>query len=477
MEEETKTNTKNKFIDQIKKNFFILSIALALIVGFLIGFLIKNSSYKNSELELWVKLPGTIFIRSLELLILPVIFIGVVAACSSISPEKNLKITLFSLCFIMGSHLITTIIGTIGSLILISFIDLKTSQISKSSTILKPQKQTFDIISDILRNIIPKNIIKASTHQEITVYSLSTSNSSVYTRSVQYIDGTNLLGILFFAILLGLATSILADEASFFKTFFSTANKVLVLILKWLITLFPIGLASLIASTILEIEDISESFRQIGLFTLICVLSILFYCFIILPLVIMVFTRKNPIKYYWHFLEPMLLAFASTSGAVCIHKGIDICENKLKMNQLFARFILPFYTTLKSDGSAIFITISCCFLAHQSGHVMSLSDYSVVIIETSILCLCLPSVPSSSIVTILVILNTINVQYANIGILYTVEWLLDRIRTATNVYSHCFFSYITYEWFKKDFEDDKDTDSNQIDNNSIVIEEDDEDQV
>ena len=69
-----------------------------------------------------------------------------------------------------------------------------------------------------------------------------------------------------------------------------------------------------------------------------------------------------------------------------------------------------------------------------------------------ILCLCLPSVPSSSIITILVILNGINLGYLNIGILYTVEWLNDRVRTAVNVYGHCFCVFITHELFKDKFE-------------------------
>ena len=67
---------------------------------------------------------------------------------------------------------------------------------------------------------------------------------------------------------------------------------------------------------------------------------------------------------------------------------------------------------------------------------------------TSILCLCLPSVPSASIVTILVVLNAINYSYLPIAILYTVEWLLDRVRTAVNLYSHCFCAVITYELCK-----------------------------
>lgn len=69
-------------------------------------------------------------------------------------------------------------------------------------------------------------------------------------------------------------------------------------------------------------------------------------------------------------------------------------------------------------------------------------------IMTIMLCLCLPSVPSSSIITILVILNGINLSHLNVGIFYTVDWLLDRVRTAANMYSHCFCTFITNELCK-----------------------------
>lgn len=96
--------------------------------------------------------------------------------------------------------------------------------------------------------------------------------------------------------------------------------------------------------------------------------------------------------------------------------------------------------------------MSCVFLATYSGISLSIGNYAVIIIMTCILCLCLPSVPSSSIVTILVVLNSINLSYLNIALLYTVEWFLDRVRTAVNQFSHCIMAYATYELCKNDLE-------------------------
>ena len=270
-----------------------------------------------------------------------------------------------------------------------------------------------------------------------------------YDRKVEYIEGTNILGVLVFSLLIGLATSVLDEKAKLFRDFFKAANDVVILVLRWLILVAPVGIASLIIDAIISVEDLGQSFKQIGLFTGVCIGVLLFYCVVVLGGMLFVFTRTNPLKYYYFFMEPMLLAFASTSGAVCIHKSLDICENKVKMDPRLSRFTIPFYTTLQADGSSIFIVMSCGFLATYANVSLSVGDYVVIIIMTSILCLCLPSVPSASIVTILVVLNAINFSFLNIAILYTVEWLLDRVRTAVNLYSHCFCAVITYELCKK----------------------------
>ncbi len=88
--------------------------------------------------------------------------------------------------------------------------------------------------------------------------------------------------------------------------------------------------------------------------------------------------RKNPLKMYFVFLEPMLLSFASTSGAVCISKSIDVCDN-LKMDKRISKFAIPFYTALQADGSAIFIVMACIFLVDSSGINLLVGDYFVIL--------------------------------------------------------------------------------------------------
>lgn len=420
----------NKVVEFLKNNWILLSILASIFIGFGIGIGLKNSNSIDKESVQWLTLPGNLFIRSLELLIVPVVFVGVVAATSSLSAKSNVRITLICIGLCLLTHILATLTALVGSLILIA-VSKDQYSVSDSSAVVVKQKTVYDIISDILRNLIPKNIIKATTHQELTRYYLNetaklVSNRTVFIKRVDYIEGSNILGILVFALLIGAGASVLDKKAELFKEFFKSCNEVVILVLRWLIMFAPIGIASLIIEAVFEVDDLGESFKKIGLFTGLCVAFLLIYGVIILSLMIFLFTRKNPFKYYYYFLEPMLLAFASTSGAVCIHKSLDICDKDIKMDQRMSRFTIPFYTTLQADGSSIFIVMSCAFIANFSGVSLSVGDYAVIIIMTCILCLCLPSVPSSSIVTILVVLNAVNITGENIILLYTVEWLLDR---------------------------------------------------
>lgn len=124
---------------------------------------------------------------------------------------------------ILLTHILATLTGVVGSLVLLEF-----SKNKPNITVInyEPQKTTYDIISDILRNMIPTNIIQASTSQEITKY-VKYANET-YVKEIQLINGTNVLGLLVFSLLLGFAASSLGKKAEKFKQFFESTNDVII---------------------------------------------------------------------------------------------------------------------------------------------------------------------------------------------------------------------------------------------------------
>jgi solute carrier family 1 (high affinity glutamate transporter) protein 2 len=335
------------------RNFFIISVFLSILIGFIIGLLTRQDN-KNVVLLKWLTLPGELFLRALKLIIVPILFVGVINATSTQSPRNNLKISLVCIGFIALTHILSSLIGLLGCLSLNLLSSNQTlsaiiPQFQQNRTI--AQKDLYDIAGDILRNMIPKNLIKAATNQEMTKF-----NGQF--KRVEYIEGSNILGLLTFSILIGVASSILPKSKSkMFRQFFKSCNEVLSLAMKWIIYIFsPLGIGSLIIEAVHEVKDFNERLRTMALFALICVSCLIFYGFFVLSFMSFLFTRKNPFKMYLDFFEAALLAFASTSGAVCMPKSIEICNEKLKMDKRFSEFTIPFYTALQSDGNFYIIS-------------------------------------------------------------------------------------------------------------------------
>jgi Na+/H+-dicarboxylate symporter len=348
---------RGKLYKFIKENTLLIVILVSILIGFGVGISLKHIlTDKNKHIILWLTLPGQLFMRALELLIIPVVFIGVTAATSSLSPRNNLRITLISIGLVLLTHLASVLTGLAGCLILTASSNVSEKAPVAANRVFEKQKDTYDIASDILRNLIPKNIIKAATNQELTryYYSKSANGTVKYTRKVEYTEGANILGILTFSILLGLASSVLEGKAELFREFFKSCNDVVLLALRWLIMLVPLGIASLIIEAVFEVDDLGASMKKIALFTCICMACLIFYGVVVLSVIFFAFTRKSPLKYYLSFLEPALIAFCSTSEAVCIQKCVDICDEKVKMDPRLSKFSIPFYIALQKGGMYLF---------------------------------------------------------------------------------------------------------------------------
>ena len=386
-----KRNLKNI----LKSNTILISIILSIIIGFSVGITLKYTNSKDSDLALWLVLPGKLFLRSLRLFIIPVIFFGVLNATSSLNTSSNTKLTLICFLFVLTTHLVACLIGIAGSF---TFLTMSTKINGTETTTqsnqrdLKTQKTVYDIFVDILNNLIPKNIFKATMYQEFTKYEiLNTINSTSVERKRTTMDvpDTNVLGILTFAILLGMATGAIGEKGQSFRALIQSVNHVVMTVLRWIITLGPIGFTSLIIDAVLNMNDLQKNLKELGIFIAVVTSCCILYGVVVLSITCFLFIRKNPLKYYLYFFDPILLAFASTSSGVCIHRSIEICENKLNLNPIVTRFSFPFYTALQADGSAMFITMSTIFLAYFNNITLTFSDYLIILIMASILCLSL----------------------------------------------------------------------------------------
>jgi solute carrier family 1 (glial high affinity glutamate transporter), member 2 len=133
-------------------------------------------------------------------------------------------------------------------------------------------------------------------------------------RVIQYRAGTNTLGIVFFCLTFGTILGTIGEKGqvvvSFFSAIFEVIMKMVILTCLWL---SPIGISSVIAGKILDVENLNLIISQLLLFIITVASGVFFYQFVVLQLIYFFIIKKNPFKFYGKLVQPMLYSFATAS--------------------------------------------------------------------------------------------------------------------------------------------------------------------
>ncbi|OWF47183.1 excitatory amino acid transporter-like [Mizuhopecten yessoensis] len=445
----------------INENFLLVLTSVGIVFGFILGFGIREVN-PSPELLTWIGMPGELFIRMLKLMIIPLIASSVIAATASLDAKSNGRISLVAFIFITVTNVLACVIAIVLALIMkpgvgVTFVTTET----KSTAVV----ETSDVFADLLRNIMPDNIVDMTfqqtiTQNEVTYETLikNTTNGTVketvkkLNKTVGKTSGTNLLGIIMTCMLMGIALSKADEKGKPVLDLFESLADIFLTILRWLLWFTPLGILSLIAASVASITQLEEMFRALGMFVGVVTLGIAVHQLILMPLIFFVSTRRNPYRFAVQIGKAWMIGLASTSTAVAIPEMLSACEDDQKVDKRVSRFVIPFCVTLNADGSALFITAAAIFVANITGVNISLGDILIIGILTAICSMALPSIPSSSIVTLVMILTSMNIPADSISLLFAVEWFLDRIRTTSNLVSHTHCVVVTYHFCKNALE-------------------------
>lgn len=179
-------------------------------------------------------------------------------------------------------------------------------------------------------NVFPDNLFQAAFQQAHTVYEPNTSpfalndtgndtdpdtlmNEPNLVRVVQYRPGTNTLGIVFFCLVFGTLLGTIGGKGQVVIDFFAAVFEVVMRMVTCCMWLTPVGISSVIAGKILGVQDLALVMAQLMWFIITIAIGVFFYQLVVMQLIYLVVLRKNPFKFYWGLVHPMLTAFATAS--------------------------------------------------------------------------------------------------------------------------------------------------------------------
>ncbi|GIM07073.1 hypothetical protein Vretimale_11306 [Volvox reticuliferus] len=253
----------------------------------------------------------------------------------------------------------------------------------------------------------------------------------------------NIIKIITVSLLMGAALSSMGAEAGPMVSLINIFNDAIGKIVNWVIWTSPIGIASLIITSICRACNLGATLVALGLFILAVLLGLLLWGFIVLPAVYYLTTRRNPGQVYKGFSQAMATAFGTDSSnatlPITMRSAITMgCDPRI------VQFFLPLGTTVNMNGTALYEAVTVIFIAQAHGVVLGAAGTVIVALTATLAAVGAAGIPSAGLVTMLMVLQAVELeQFAgDIAIILAVDWFLDRCRTVVNVLGDSFGTVI-----------------------------------
>ena len=388
-------------------------ILIGMALGMLWGLTADSLGLLNFT-EDWIKPFGDIFIRALKLIAIPLVIVSLIDGVSNLSDVSKLsrlggKTIALYLC--------TTVLAVTIALITVNII--------KPGTFLSSERRDFfreryasdiDLTAStgaedagplqILVDIVPENLFA----------SLS--------------DNINMLQVIFFAILFGVAMILSPrDKVATVKSFFDGVNRVILAIVDIIMMYAPIGVFALLASMRIDIELI----KTLGVYSLNVVLALAVMVFCVYFVLLKVFAKVKFIPFFKGILPAQLLAFSTSSSAATLPVTMKCVENNLGVSEEVSSFVLPLGATINMDGTSIHQGVSAVFIAQAFGVALSLEQQLTILMTAVLASVGTAAVPGAGIIMLIIVLQSVGLDPAGLALILAVDRPLDMLRTVVNI--------------------------------------------
>ncbi|MGB1158928.1 MAG: dicarboxylate/amino acid:cation symporter [Porticoccaceae bacterium] len=388
-------------------------IAIAMVLGLLIGGLINylsNSTLLMPTVGPWLDqylvnglfdTVGQIFVRSLKLLVVPLVFVSLVCGVSSLGNNARMGAVAGKT---VGLYMTTTAIAIALAMSLALMIQPGVGiDLAMTSEFVARQAPPF---KDTIINIFPSNPVQ------------SMANGSI-------------LQVIVFALLLGFALSQSGDKGQRISDFFSDFNAVIMKMVMILMKLAPYGVFCLLAKLFAAmglgmIFSLAKYF-----FTVVFVL--LLHSLGVYSLILKSLTGQSVRIFLTKMRSALALAFSTASSGATMPVTLRTVEQRLGVNNSVASFTVPLGATINMDGTAIMQGVATVFIAQAYNIGLGIEGYLTVILTATLASIGTAAVPGAGLVMLVMVLNQVGLPVEGIGLIIGVDRLLDMLRTATNV--------------------------------------------
>ncbi|MFW1952587.1 dicarboxylate/amino acid:cation symporter [Acinetobacter beijerinckii] len=257
----------------------------------------------------------------------------------------------------------------------------------------------------------------------------------------------NVLAVVVFALFLGVALVKGGERFNVVRQISQQFFEIMMMLVGWVMKLAPIGIFALLAKLIAT-EDLSVLSR-LAEFAVVVTGTTIFHGVVVLPALLWIFGRMNPMTFFRGARTALVTAFASSSSSATMPLSMKCAQENLGVRPQTAGFVIPLGTQLNMDGTALYEAAAALFIANLMGLELSLTQQIIVCLTAMIASLGAPGIPSAGMVTMIMVLQSVGLPAEAIAILLPIDRLLDTVRTVVNVQGDMMISVVVDRYAKK----------------------------
>ena len=388
-------------------------MCIALIFGALCGILFCDSFSTWGDI---VEGFGDIFLRAINMIVIPLVFLSTVLAISKMSDSKSMaRIAVKTFLYFIITAVVAAVVGTFVTIFLRPGCGTHKVEMNAQGILESAKTAESETIMDKVVNIVPDNVFEAFSSGDI-------------------------LPIIFFSILLGFfITKVHASRQNTINGFFESLSDVIMMLTSFIIRFAPFGIFAIVMALVgkqaSDIDALKECFKSFAFFVIVVWVSLIIMGGIILPIMVGVLAKVSPINHLKQIYSALMVAFSTSSSYSALPLIISDAKDKMGVSNNIASFTIPLGITFNKIGTVLYECVAVIFVAQAAGVELEASQYASLVGASIVTVLGAPSVPMAGVVVLAVLLNAMGLPTDYIGMFMAVDILCDMPKTLLNAYS------------------------------------------
>ncbi len=353
------------------------------------------------------RLVGNLFLDLLRMVLVPLVFSSIVVGVANLRAHDQMhRVWTTTLVFFFATMAIAIVIGFGAAHLFRPGDGMRLAMFADATRDFQARQMPLpDYFAQFLRGLF-QNPFKALANGEI-------------------------LAIVIVALFLGIALVVGGDRYRNIRALIEELQELCLRIVGWIMRLAPFGLAALLLQ--LVASQRADLLLSLGHFIVVVTGTTLFHGIVVLPLILWLFTRMSPLRFFKGAREALVTAFVTSSSAATLPVTLRCAEQHLHVRKDIANFVVPLGATVNMDGTALYEAAAALFVARLAGIELDLASQMIIFFVAMLGAIGAPGIPSVGMLSMVLVLESVGLPTAAIAILLPIDRILDTTRTAVNV--------------------------------------------